>query len=53
MRGIKSKDHNLGTYESSKTSLSCFDDKRYILKSGIYILADRHTKKRKKKSEVQ
>ena len=31
MSGIKSKNHNLGTYESNKTSLSCFDDKRYIL----------------------
>ena len=31
MRGVKSKNHNLGTYESNKTSLSCFDDKRYIL----------------------
>ena len=31
MRGVKYKNHNLGTYESNKTSLSCFDDKRYIL----------------------
>ena len=31
MRGVKYKYHNLGTYESNKTSLSCFDDKRYIL----------------------
>ena len=27
MRGIKSKNHNLGTYEANKTSLSCFDDR--------------------------
>ena len=27
MRGIKSKNHNLGTYETNKRSLSCFDDK--------------------------
>ena len=33
MRGIKPKNHNLGTYETNKISLSCFDDKRYILKS--------------------
>ena len=26
MRGIKSKNHNLVTFESSKISLSCFDD---------------------------
>ena len=28
MRGIKSKKHNVGTYETNKTSLSCFDDKQ-------------------------
>ena len=28
MRGIKSKNHNIGTYESNKTSSSCYDDKR-------------------------
>ena len=27
MREIKSKNHNLGTYETNKISLSCFDDK--------------------------
>ena len=27
MRGIKSKNHNLGTYKINKISLSCFDDK--------------------------
>ena len=29
-RGIKSKKHEIYTYESNKTSLSCYDDKRYI-----------------------
>ena len=33
MRRIGSKNHNLGTYETNKRSLSCFDDKRYILKN--------------------
>ena len=42
MRGIKPKNHNLGTYETSKISLSCFDDKRYILKNGINTLAYGH-----------
>ena len=28
MRGIQSKKHNVGTYETNKTSLSCFDDKQ-------------------------
>ena len=35
MRGIKPKNHNLGTYETNEISLSCFDDKRYIFKNGI------------------
>ena len=39
MRGIKPKSHNLGTYETNKISLSCFDDKRHILKNGINTLA--------------
>ena len=39
MKGIKSKNHNLGTYQTNKRSLSCFDDKRYIPKNGINILA--------------
>ena len=42
MRRIGSKNHNLGTYETNKRSLSCFDDKRYILKDGINTLAYGH-----------
>ena len=42
MRGIKPKNHNLGTYEINKISLSCFDDKRYILQNGINTLAYGH-----------
>ena len=42
MRRIGSKNHNLGTYETNKRSLSCFDDKRYILKIGINTLAYGH-----------
>ena len=42
MREIKSKNHNLGTYEANKRSLSCFDDKPYILKNGINTLAYGH-----------
>ena len=42
MRGIGSKNHNLGTYETNKRSLLCFDDKRYILKYGINTLAYGH-----------
>ena len=39
MRRIKSKNHNLGTCETNKISLSCFGDKQYILKNGINTLA--------------
>ena len=42
MRRTGSKNHNLGTYETNKRSLSCFDDKRYILKNGINTLAFIH-----------
>ena len=42
MTRIGSKNHNLGTYKTNKRSLSCFDDKRYILKNGINTLAYGH-----------
>ena len=38
MRRIQSKKYKLGTYEIHKLSLSCFDDKRYVLDDGIYKL---------------
>ena len=42
MRGIKPKNHNLGTYEINKISLSCFDDKGHIFESGINTLSYEH-----------
>ena len=39
MKRIQSKLHRLGTYDVFKISLSCFDDKRYILDDGINSLA--------------
>ena len=42
LRGIKSKNHDLGTYETNRRSLSCFDDKQYIFKNGINTLAYGH-----------
>ena len=36
MKRIQSKKNKLGTYEIDKISLSCFDDKRYVLDDGIY-----------------
>ena len=38
MKRIQSKKHKLGTYEIDKISLSCFDDKRYVLDDGIRML---------------
>ena len=51
MRRIQAKKHKLGTYEINKISLSCFDDKIFVLNDGIHTLAyfhkdiDSHTKK--------
>ena len=42
MRRINSKNNNRGTYQTNKRSLSCFDDKRYILKNRINTLAYGH-----------
>ena len=42
MRKIGSKNLNIDTYETNKRSLSCFDDKPYILKNGINTLAYGH-----------
>ena len=39
MKRIQSKKDKLGTYEIDKISLSCFDDKRYMLDDGIYMVA--------------
>ena len=42
MKRIQNKKHKLRTYEIDKTSLSCFDDKRYVLDDGIYTLCNFH-----------
>ena len=42
MKRIQSKKHKLGTYEIEKISLSCFDDKRYVLDDRIYTLSYFH-----------
>ena len=39
MKIIQSKLHKIGTY---KISLSCFDDKRYVLNDGVNTLAYFH-----------
>lgn len=44
MKTIQSINHQLGSYELNKISLSCFDDKRCILDDGISSLAYGHYK---------
>ena len=42
MKRIQGKKHKIGTYEINKTSLSCFDDKRFVLDDGTHTLAYFH-----------
>ena len=38
MKRIQSELHRIGTYDINKVSLSCFDDKIYVLDDGINTL---------------
>ena len=42
MKTIRSNNHQLGSYELNKVSLSCFDDKRYIHNNGLTSYAYGH-----------
>ena len=42
MKIIQSALHDVGTYDINKISLSCFDDKRYVLSDGINTIAYLH-----------
>ena len=42
MKRIQRKSQRTGTYDVSKISLPCFDDKTYILDDGIYTLVYFH-----------
>ena len=42
MKRIQAKKHKIGTYEIDKISLSCCDDKRYVLDDGVNTLAYFH-----------
>ena len=42
IKRIQGKKHKTGTYENNNTSLSCFDDKRFVLDDGIQTLAYFH-----------
>ena len=44
MKTIRSNNHQLGSYELNKVSLSCFDNKRYIFNNGISSYAYGHYK---------
>ena len=44
MKTIRSNNHQLGSFELNKISLSCFDDKRFIHENGITSYADGHYK---------
>ena len=38
MKTIQVKKHKIGTYEIDKISLSCFDDKGFVLNDGVHTL---------------
>ena len=42
VKRIQSKKHKIATYEIDKISLSCFDDKRFVLDNGTHALAYFH-----------
>ena len=42
MKRMQAKKHKIGTYEIDKISLSCFDDKRFMLDDGVNTLACFH-----------
>ena len=44
MKSIRSDHHQISSYQINKSSLSCFDDKRYILDDGIASYAYGHYK---------
>ena len=38
LRRIQGKKHKMGTYKIKKSSLSCFDEKRFVSNDGIHML---------------
>ena len=48
-----SKNHKIRTYEIDKISLSCFDDKKFILDDGIHTLAYFHKDSRKNRKRLR
>ena len=39
MKSVQTKKHTIGTYKIDKTSLPCFDDKKFVLHDEIHTLA--------------
>ena len=52
MKRIQVKKHEIGTYEFDKISLSCIDDKRYVLDDGVNTLAYFHKDCQKKCDKI-
>ena len=52
MRRIQGKKHKMGTNGINKISLSCFDDKRFVLHNGIHTLAYFHQDLKKRFSRM-
>ena len=42
MKRIQAKKHKIGSHEIDKISLSCFDDKRFVLDNEVHTLAYFH-----------
>ena len=40
MKKTQGKKHKIGTYEIHKMSLSCFDDKGFVLHDGLHVKID-------------
>ena len=53
MSMIRSKSHNVSTYEINKISLSFYDDKRYMLNDGINTLAYGHRRRSEAENNFQ
>ena len=51
MKRIQAKKHKIGTYEINKISLSCFDDKRFVLDDKVDTLSYFHNDCNKNKNE--
>ena len=49
MKRIQNEKHKFRKYEVNSISLSCFDDKRYILDYGVHTLAYFHKDLKRKK----